>query len=301
MKYLKKIKSLFKNNTIKGLLYIFPAMLILTLFKIYPIIKSFSMAFYTDFDYLSGEVYKRGFDNFQYVLTDPDFYLALKNTFFFVLGVVPLSIIISLGFAILLNSKIKLGNFFRSVYFLPFVTSTVALSIIWRWIFNKDYGLANYFILLFGGKKINWLTNPKYTIPILVLFSIWKSMGYKIIIFLAGLQNIDKKYYLAAKIDGASRLKIFTHITLPLLTPTLFFISITSIIGAFKIFDEVFVLYNTSTGPLKSGLTIVYYIFNKFYRHWQFSIASAAAVVLFIIILIFTLIQLKISKIKSNY
>lgn len=299
--YQKKIKSILKSNTLKGLLYIFPALLILVVFKIYPIIKSFTMAFYTDFDYLSGEVYERGFDNFSYVLNDPDFYLALKNTFYFVLGAVPLSIIVSLGFALLLNSNIKLKSFFRSIYFLPFVTSTVALSIIWRWIFNGDYGLANYFLILLGGKKIKWLTDPNLTIPILVLFNVWQGMGYKIIIFLAGLQNIDGKYYLSAKIDGANKWNIFTNITLPLLTPTLFFVSITSVIGAFKIFDEVFVLYNTSTGPLKSGLTIVYYIFNKFYRHWQFSISAAAAFVLFVIILIFTLIQLRLGKTKSNY
>lgn len=290
-----------KKYRIKGFIYIFPALLILVTFKIYPIIKSFAMAFYTDFDYLSGDVYERGLGNFEYVLNDPDFYLALKNTFFFVLGAVPLAIIVSLGFALLLNSKIKFQGFFRSIYFLPFVTATVALSIIWRWIFNGDYGLANYIVLSLGGKKIRWLTDPNWTIPILVLFNVWKGMGYKIIIFLAGLQNIDEKYYLSAKIDGASKWSIFKNITLPLLSPTLFFVSITSVIGAFKIFDEVFVLYNTSTGPLKSGLTIVYYIFNKFYRHWQFSISSAAAFVLFVIIFIFTIIQLKVGKTKSNY
>ena len=297
----KKISKLMKSNTLKGLLYLSPALIILVLFKIYPIIKSFTMAFYTDFDYLSGAVYERGFDNFQYVLNDLDFYLALKNTFYFVLGAVPLSIIISLGFALLLNSNIKCRSFFRSVYFLPFVTSTVALSIIWRWIFNGDYGLANHIVLFFGGKKIKWLTNPNLTIPILVLFNVWKGMGYKIIIFLAGLQNVDEKIYLSAKIDSASKWNILTNITLPLLSPTLFFVSITSIIGAFKIFDEVFVLYNNSTGPLKSGLTIVYYVFNKFYRHWQFSISSAAAFVLFVIILIFTMIQLGVGRKKSNY
>lgn len=294
-------RSLFKNDTLKGFLYISPALLILFTFNIYPIIKSLTMAFYTDFDYLSGQVYERGLENFQYVLTDPDFYLALKNTSLFVIGAVPLSIIVALGFALLLNSKIKFNNLFRAIYFLPFVTSSVAVSIVWRWIFNGDYGLANYIVLLMGKSKINWLTNPKLTIPIVVLFTVWKGLGYKIIIFLAGLQNIDEKYYLSAKIDGASKWKVFTHITLPLLSPTLFFVSITSVIGAFKMFDQVFVLYNTSTGPLKSGLTIVYYIFNKFYRHWQFSIASAAAFVLFIIIFIFTLLQLKVGKKKSNY
>lgn len=290
---------MLKNK--KGYFYILPAMIILVVFKIYPIFKSFTMSFYTDFDYLTGEVFQRGLDNFEYVLRDPDFYLALKNTFYFVLIAVPLTIVISLLFAILLNSKIKFKNFFRSIYFLPFITSTVALSIIWRWIFNGDYGLLNQIILKFNGTKIKWLTEPQYTIPILSIFTMWKDMGYKIIIFLAGLQNIDEKYYYSAKIDGASSVDIFFNITLPLLTPTLFFISITSIIESFKIFDSVYVLYNNDTGPLKSGLTIVYYIFNKFYRNWQFSISSAAAFVLFIIILIFTIVQLFYAKKKTNY
>lgn len=298
---ISKVNRLLRSNIFKGLLYLSPALVILITFNIYPIIKSLTMAFYTDFDYLSGEVYERGLDNFEYVLSDPDFYLAIKNTFYFVLGAVPLSIIISLGFALLLNSNIKFKSFFRSIYFLPFVTSTIALSIIWRWIFNGEYGLANHIVLMLGGKKIKWLTDANLTIPILVLFNVWKGMGYKIIIFLAGLQNIDEKIYLSAKIDSASKWNIFTNITLPLLSPTLFFVSITSTIGAFKIFDEVFVLYNNSTGPLKSGLTIVYYVFTKFYRHWQFSISSAAAFVLFLIILIFTMIQLGIGRRKSNY
>ncbi|WIV13963.1 sugar ABC transporter permease [Proteiniborus sp. MB09-C3] len=286
---------------VKAFIYLLPALLIITVFQIYPIVKSLAMSFYTDFDYLTDEVYRRGLDNFQYVLTDPDFYLALKNTFIFVLGAVPLSIIVSLGFALLLNSNIKLKNFFRSVYFIPFITSTVAVSIVWRWMFNKEFGMVNSILMIFGVEKINWLTNPKMTIPMLVLLNVWKGMGYKIIIFLAGLQNIDERYYLAAKIDGASIWRRFTSVTVPLLSPTLFFVSITSVIGSFKIFDEVFVLYDKQTGPLKSGLTIVYYIFNKFNRYWQFSIASAAAFVLFIIILVFTLIQLRVGQKKTNY
>jgi len=301
LKKLASIKNIIKTKELKAFLYLLPALLIIATFQIYPIIKSLAMSFYTDFDYLTDEVYKRGLDNFQYVLTDPDFYLALKNTFIFVLGVVPLSIIVSLGFALLLNSNIKLKNFFRSVYFIPFITSTVAVSIVWRWMFNKEFGMVNSLLMLLGIDKMNWLTNPKMTIPMLVLLSVWKGMGYKIIIFLAGLQNIDEKYYLAAKIDGASVWRRFVSITIPLLSPTLFFVSITSVIGSFKLFDEVFVLYDKQTGPLKSGLTIVYYIFNKFNRYWQFSIASAAAFILFVIILIFTLIQLRIGQKKTNY
>ncbi|WP_352168855.1 sugar ABC transporter permease [Proteiniborus sp. MB09-C3] len=295
------IQKISNIKEVKAFIYLLPALLIITVFQIYPIVKSLAMSFYTDFDYLTDEVYRRGLDNFQYVLTDPDFYLALKNTFIFVLGAVPLSIIVSLGFALLLNSNIKLKNFFRSVYFIPFITSTVAVSIVWRWMFNKEFGMVNSILMIFGVEKINWLTNPKMTIPMLVLLNVWKGMGYKIIIFLAGLQNIDERYYLAAKIDGASIWRRFTSVTVPLLSPTLFFVSITSVIGSFKIFDEVFVLYDKQTGPLKSGLTIVYYIFNKFNRYWQFSIASAAAFVLFIIILVFTLIQLRVGQKKTNY
>ena len=295
------IRKLLKSKELKALIYLLPSLLIIIVFQIYPIIKSLVMSFYTDFDYLTDTVYKRGLDNFRYVLIDHDFYLALKNTFIFVLGVVPLSIVVSLGFALLLNSNIKLKNFFRSIYFIPFITSIVAVSTVWRWMFNQEFGLVNSILIMFGIDKINWLTNPKLTIPILILLNVWKGMGYKIVIFLAGLQNIDEKYYLAAKIDGASAWRRFISITLPLLSPTLFFVSITSVIGSFKIFDEVFILYDKQTGPLKSGLTIVYYIFNKFYRHWQFSIAAAAAFVLFIIILIFTLIQLKIGKKNINY
>lgn len=285
----------------KGYLYIFPAVLIILVFNLYPIIKSFDMAFYEDFDYITGQVFQRGFENFKYVLSDPDFYLALKNTGIFVLISVPITMVVSLLFALLLNSNIKFQSFLRSVYFIPFVTSTVALSIVWRWIFNGDYGVLNHIMVFFGGSKVKWLTDKKYTMLILCVFNVWKTMGYKIILFLVGLQNIDKKYYLASKIDGANQVQTFFNITLPLLTPTLFFVSITSIIGAFKIFDSVFVLYNNSTGPLKSGLTIVYYIFNKFYRHWQFSIASAAAFILFLIILLITVIQLYVGKKKINY
>lgn len=286
---------------IKGYVYILPALIILLIFNIYPIFKSLAMAFYTDFDYISGDVYERGLDSFRYVLSDPDFYLALKNTAIFVLLAVPIGIIVSLIFALILNSNIKLNKVFQSIYFIPFVTSTVALSIVWRWIFNGDYGILNHIFISLGGKKIKWLMEAKYTIPILSIFNIWKGMGYKIILFLVGLKNIDKKYYLSAKMDGASQWQMFWNITLPLLTPTLFFVSITSVIGAFKIFDEVFALYNNSEGPLKSGLTIVYYIFNKFYRHWQFSIASAAAFILFLIILFITIVQLFIGKRKINY
>ncbi|MGH4139026.1 carbohydrate ABC transporter permease [Clostridium sp.] len=283
--------NLKKNNNMRALLYLMPALVIIGVFQFYPIFKSFTMGFYTKFDYLTDTVYKTGLDNFIYVLKDPDFHLALRNTCIFAFFAAPLGIIVALIIALILNTNIRFKKFFLSAYFLPFVTSTTAVSIVWRWMLNKDYGLANAFLGMFGMAKISWLTDANMTIPILVALSIWKGLGYKIIIILAGLQSVDKRYELASRMDGASKLHRIWNITIPIIKPTMVFLSITSIIGAFKLFDEVYILYSQKPGPLQSGLTIVYYIFDKFYRHWEFATASAAAFILFIMILILTIIQ----------
>lgn len=287
-----------KNN---GILYLIPSLTIITIFQIYPVIKLLTMSFYTKFDYIRDIVYKRGFDNYSYVLSDKDFYLALKNTFIYVAVSVPVSIVLALFIALLLNKNLKLRIFFKSVYFLPFVTSTIAISVGWRWIFSSDQGLANYIIQLFGFSSQEFLKNSVFTIPLLILLNIWRNMGYDVLIILAGLQNIDERYCHAARVDGASKWKILKYITFPLLSPIIFFLSITSMIRGLKVFDEIFVLYDKGPGPLKSGMTIVYYIFNKFYVNWQFAVASAAAFILFFIIIIFTVIQFYIARKKMYY
>lgn len=289
------------KSTCKALLFLSPALTILLVFNIYPIFKSLQMSFYTDYDYFNDVVYERGLDNFLFLLQDPDFHLAMRNTVVFVLGVVPLSILLSLGIASLLNSKIKFQKLFRTIYFLPFVTSVVAVSIVWRWIFHGSYGLLNYFLGWFGVDAISWITDPQWSMTALIILSIWRGLGYNIVIILAGLQNIDKQYYLAAEVDGASTWQKFRNVTLPMLSPTLFFISIISIINSFKVFDEIFALFDGQPGPVKSTLTIVYYIFEKFYSEWRFEIAAAATYVLFILILIITLIQFYIGKKKVHY
>lgn len=289
------------KDTLIGYAYIMPALIILGIFSLYPIIKSFIMSFYADYDFFNDVVHAYGFDNFVYIFQDDDFYDSLWNTLLFVVGVVPASIIISLIIAVFLNSKIKFGKLFRTVYFLPFVTSVVAVAIVWQWIYHSKYGLLNYFLGWFGVDPIAWLNDPEWAMPALIIMCIWKSLGYNIILFLAGLQNINPQYYLAAQIDGASKFKRFWHITVPLLSPTTFFISIVVLINSFKVFDEVFALFSGRPGPGNSAQTIVYYIFEKFYNEWEFGIASAAAFVLFIIIFIFTLIQLYVGKRKVNY
>ena len=290
-----------KLKKYKGYFYILPSLIIIALFQIYPVAKVLAMSFYTKFDYIRDIVYKRGFDNFAYVLTDGDFYIALRNTFIYVFASVPLSIGLALFIALLLNKNIKMKSFFRSVYFLPFVTSTIAISVGWKWIFNTDAGVINYILSSLGFQTQAFLRESKFTMPLLVLLNVWKGLGYDIVIILAGLQNIDDRYYYAAKVDGANSFRVFRNITLPLLSHIIFFLCVTSIIRGFKIFDEVFILYDRGAGPLKSGMTIVYYIFNKFYMNWQFSVASAASFILLIIIMIFTIFQFYIAKKKVHY
>ncbi len=259
------------------------------------------MSFYTDYDFFNDVVYAYGFDNFIRLWNDKNFHTAVKNTIIFVIGVVPISIVISLAIAMMLNSSIKIRGVFRTIYFLPFVTSVVAVAIVWSWIFHTNYGILNYLLGLVGIDPIRWITDPTYAMPALIILSVWKGLGFNIIIFLAGLQNINKQYYLAARVDGASAWQRLKTITIPLLSPTTFFVSIISIISAFKVFDEIFALFGGRPGPGNSTLTVVYYVYQKFYEEWEFGLASAAAYVLFIIIFLFTLVQLYIGKKKVHY
>lgn len=238
---------------------------------------------------------KKIYDLIDYLLEAQEknlFVKALVNTGYYVLLTVPTTVVLALGVALLLNSNIKLRTFFRTAYFIPFVTSVVAVSLVWKWIFNDLYGLLNYFLSLFGMEGIAWLKDEKWTIPTIAMVSIWKTVGYDAVIFLAGLQNIDKFYYEAAEVDGATTWQKFKHITWPLLSPTTFFLLIVSLISSFKVFTEVYILYDGLPGPYNnSGMTMVYYVFDRFYQQQRMGIACAAAYILFAVILIFTGLQ----------
>lgn len=289
-----------KNDNLRAFFYLLPALTIILMFQFYPIIKSFIMGFYTNFDYLTNTVYEVGLENFEYVSKDISFHKAIINTCIYAFIATPLGIITALIFALILNSNIKFKNLFTNAFFLPFVTSTTAIAVVFRWMLNKDFGIINAFLSVLGIAKVSWLMNPDMTIPILVVLSIWKGLGYKIIIFLVGLRNIDGRYNMAGRMDGASKFQRIYHITIPILKPTILFLTTISLIESFKLFDEIYVLYGKKSGPLESGLTIVYYIFEKFYSHWEFSIASAAAFILFVIILIFTILQFIINRRKEE-
>ena len=288
-------------NQWKGLLYCLPALVIVAVFTIYPLFRAFLMSFYTKYKFSTDTVLSYGISNFTYILHDSVFQKALSNTFIYVLFVVPSSVCLSLVLAVLLNSNIKLRSFFQTVYFLPYVTSVVALGIVFGWLFHSKYGLINVGLEMLGIAPVQWLNRPKTALAALILFSIWKSLAFNIIIFLAGLQTIGKQYYQAARVDSASQWRVFSRITVPLLSPIIAYAFIIELIGSFKVYAEVYSLFGGKAGPANSCITVVYYLYQQFYVNWNFGIASAAAVVLFLIILAFTVLQLRIAKRRVFY
>lgn len=285
----------WKDN-LKGYTFIAPLVILMLIFRVYPIFKTLSMSTYTKYNFIEDIVSARGWDNFQFIFQDKDFLLALRNTFIYVLGVIPLTIVIALIVALLLSSIETLNSFFRSIYFLPFVTSTVAVSLVFKWIFHSRYGLLNAFLDWLGLDIINWLRDPRYALTACIIMAIWKGLGLNIVLLLVGINSIDENYYKAARVDGANAWQRFWNITLPLLRPTLSLVSITGVINAFKVFDEIYTLFDGRPGPAKSTMTMVFYIYQKFYTEWEFGIATAAGVILFLIILVFTLIQFRLRK-----
>ena len=279
-------------------IFLIPSLATLAVFLFVPVIFSLVMSL-TDWDAMAlanwGNVKFVGFSNYANLLSDPIFWKSLVNTFIFVGIGVPLSIFVSLFFAVVLNEGfIKARNFFRAGYFVPVVTTIVAVAVVWRWLYNVDYGLFNWLMQSIGAPAQNWLGSSRLALPSLIIMAVWRNFGYNMVIFLAGLQAIPKAQYEAAKIDGAGWLDCFTKVTIPGLKPTTVFVTITTLIGYFQFFAEPYVM--TKGGPLNSTISIVLYMYNQGFKYFKFGYASAIAYVLFIIIFIFSMIQLKLSQ-----
>ncbi len=288
----------FKSPINAAYIFLTPALSAIFIFFFVPVIAAFIISF-TDFDiYALGNlstVRFIGLNNYINLFDDPLFYTALKNTFYFVLMAGPLSIAISLGAALLLNSKlIKYKAIFRLSYFIPVVTTLVAVAIVWRFIYHPRFGILNYILSTVGIDQIDWLGDTSTAMPAIVLMSVWKNFGYNMIIFIAGLQNIPEDLYEAASIEGANNWQKFKSITLPMLAPTTIFISIITMIGYFQFFAEPYIM--TQGGPLNSTLSIVQYMYQEGFRWWNMGYSASIAFVFFFIILIGTVIQLKIQK-----
>ncbi|MFP9127435.1 carbohydrate ABC transporter permease [Niallia sp. MER 6] len=279
-----------------GYAFLAPQLIGLILFSLIPVIFTLTLSF-MKWDGFGAKEFI-GLANYIDQFQDADFWKALGNTVYYTILVIPVSIALSLAVAIALN-KIKGKNFYRLFYFMPVVTSSVSIGVIWMWILNGDFGILNQILANFGIKGPMWLTDTNWVMPSIAILSIWWGLGHNMVIFLAGLQGISKSYYEAAEIDGATKWQKLRHITLPLLSPTTFFIAIMAIISSFQVFDQAYVM--TSGGPAKSSYTFVYHIYEAAFVDFKMGISSAAAMVLFVIILAFTLIQFKMSKRWVHY
>jgi multiple sugar transport system permease protein len=235
-----------------------------------------------------------GAANYQELFDSELFWKVLGNTFYYVLLFVPLSIATSLGLALLIKEKVKGIAIFRATFFLPVVTSMVAAALIWSWLYNSDIGLLNYLLSLVGIDGPRWLEDPRWAMSALAIMGVWKTAGYNMMIFLAGLVGISHEYYDAATLDGVSRSRQFLRITLPLLSPILFFVTITTTISAFQIFEQTYVL--TKGGPGNATLTLSYYIWESAFKFFNVGSASAMAYLLFVILLTITALQFVVRK-----
>jgi len=278
--------------------FVAPALVALGLFFFLPIAAALVLSF-TDFDiYALADLHNLrfvGLDNYLTLLRTPLFWKALGNTIEFVVLGVPLSIATSLGAALLINSKLaRFKGLFRTIFFAPVVTTLVAVAVIWRYLFNTQFGLINWLLGLVGLGPVDWLGDPHWAMPAIVVFAVWKNFGYNMIILLAGLQAIPDDLYEAARIDGAGRLAQFRHVTLPALGPVLLLVSILTMAAYFQLFAEPYVM--TQGGPVQSTTSIIYLMFVQGFQFWNLGYATAVAFVLFAILFALTLVQLRVSR-----
>ncbi len=287
----------FSNEHVVGYLFVAPLILGLLIFTYGPVLAAFFLSF-TKGDYISTPKWI-GLGNYQALLNEDLFWKSMQNTLYYVVGVVPAGLLLSLLLALAMNQKLRGIIFFRSIFFLPTITSSVAISLMWLWIYNPEFGVLNFLLKQIGIKGPTWLSSSTWAMPAIIIMSIWRGLGYNMLIYLAGLQGIPEVYYEAAEIDGAGSWAKFRNITLPLLSPTTFMLLILSLIGAFQVFEYTYVM--TGGGPVYATLTIVLHIYNNAFRSFQMGYASALAYVLFFILLALTLLQLRFQKRWVHY
>lgn len=280
--------AIFNNQSIAAWLFIFPALIGTFIFIIIPVCCSFGLSF-IKWDLLNPITFV-GFDNYKIIFTEPLFYKILINTIVFAASTSVLGVIIPLVLAAILNCKIRGSEFYKTAYFLPFITPMIVIGIIWEWIFDPNIGLLNNFLHL----HINWLYDTNFAMPALIIVSVWKLIGYNMIIFLSSLSAVNQSLFEAAKIDGANALQTFKNVTIPLLSPTIFFVVIITAISSFQVFDLIYLM--TQGGPLDSTNVLVYAIYKNAFEYFNIGKASALAYVLFVIILFLTLIQWNLRK-----
>lgn len=289
---MKKIRKFWINlsnsQTSAAWIFVFPALLGMLIFIIIPIFFSFGLSF-AKWDLLNPIQFV-GLDNYKEIFTEPLFGKILLNTVVFALATSFFGVIIPLILAAIMNSKIRGTDFFKTAYFLPFITPMIVIGIVWEWLFDPNIGLLNKVLQV----HINWLYDPHWAMPALIIVSVWKLIGYNMIIFLSGFSGISNSMFEAAKIDGANPVETFFYVTIPLLSPTIFFVVIITAVSSFQIFDLIYLM--TQGGPLDSTNVLVYAIYKNAFEYFNAGKASAIAYVLFVIILVLTLLQWNMRK-----
>jgi multiple sugar transport system permease protein len=284
---MKKLKYSAENSP-QAWLYLLPALVIILVFHVYPLIKTFIISF--EKGTLNNLVFN-GIRNYEIVLTDPKFHKAILNTTLYAFTVVPIGVIIAMLIALIIFEKVKYKDIFETIFFIPYLTSIIAVGIVFRFLLNTDYGFINYLLGFINVGHINFLDNPKMSMFTLIMFGIWSGLAFNIIILLSGLRNVERNYYKVADMFGATKTEQFFRITLPQMIPIITFLLMINFINAFKVYSQVFAIFNGKAGIADSATTGVFYIFNKFYAEYRYGQGMAAAVILFLLILVFTLIQ----------
>ena len=273
-------------------IFLLPSLIGLLLFTVMPILSSLGLTLF-EWDLLTTPNFV-GFDNFKRLFADEDFWRALKNTLTYIVSYIPFVMTGSLAIAIILNQKLKGLMFFRASFFIPVVSAWVAIALLWKWIFNPRFGLLNFALGLVGIQGPAWLFDPQWAMSAVVITSVWKDLGFLMVMFLAGLQGIPNVYYEAASIDGANKWQTFWRITLPLLSPTAFFALIISLINSFQVFDQVWIM--TEGGPAGSTSVLVELIVKNAFSYSRMGYASALSWVLFVLVFAVTVVQMRLQR-----
>ena len=296
----KKASRRQKKDWIAAYIFIAPVTIGLLIFYVWPFIQNFWFSF-NDVNKFNMATFC-GLDNYKKLFEEPDLMLALKNTILYAVITVPIGLFISLLLATLLNSKIKGKGIYRTIYFLPTITMAAAVALVWKLIFNGDYGILNTVLEFFGVEGKRWLTDPSTALFCVMMVGIWSGAGYNMIILLAGMQGVSNSYYEAAEIDGAGPVQKFFKITIPLVSPTIFFVTITGLIGAFQVFDTLYMMIDIDKNPAFNAVktTNVLFYQNAFTYGYK-GYAAAISIFMFVIIMIITAIQLWGQKKWVNY
>ncbi len=279
---------------------ILPTILGLMILNIIPIFETLYLSFFKSGAFGKGNVFV-GIDNYKRLLLDRQVWCAVRNTLGYTLIVVPITIIIAMILAVCLNEKIKGKQVYRTIYFIPMVAAPAAITMVWKWLYNNQFGLINYVLTKLGLGRINWIDDPKVAMISIAIIGIWSAVGYSMVLLLAGLQEIPRDYYEASEIDGASRVKQFLTITLPLVSPTLFFVLVTSIITAMQVFDVIYMMIDVTSPSYESTVSLVYLFYNNSFKYSDKGYGSAIVMLLLGIIMIITIIQMKVQKKWVNY